>query len=322
MIKLTLECETISPMFIGNANDRKAELRPSTIEGALRFWWRALHPNLKAVALRKQETEFFGGSYIKNNKTENRLPSYRFLSISDALTSENAINTDERGGKGKAFAIKENQNFSINIQILRNQKKVLALFKLSSAFGGLGKRSRRGAGAWRIKKINNADNSIEYNKENIDSWIKIINDKHSTPAFTNSTFPYLISYEIGHNNYNTQKELRKKIMLTAHEVKDIYIYRECKKNRDGDCLMRNGEIVLIKNEQHYEQYLGKASGNRRLASPVYVSIIKTNENNVVPIITQLNFRKFKNQEQDNKGQKLQTEFKRAIRTNTNVNTNV
>ncbi len=34
--------EIVTPMFISGADD-VADLRPPSIKGALRFWWRALH---------------------------------------------------------------------------------------------------------------------------------------------------------------------------------------------------------------------------------------------------------------------------------------
>jgi CRISPR-associated protein Cmr1 len=35
--------EIVTPMFIGGGNPNDVELRPPSIKGALRFWWRALH---------------------------------------------------------------------------------------------------------------------------------------------------------------------------------------------------------------------------------------------------------------------------------------
>lgn len=49
---ITYSCHSISPMFIGNANPKDAELRPVVIKASLRFWWRALHPNLSLIELK------------------------------------------------------------------------------------------------------------------------------------------------------------------------------------------------------------------------------------------------------------------------------
>ena len=42
METITFNCRFITPAFLGGANPKGTpELRPPTIKGALRFWWRA-----------------------------------------------------------------------------------------------------------------------------------------------------------------------------------------------------------------------------------------------------------------------------------------
>ena len=60
METLQFDCEVITPMFLAGADTDKPEIRPASIKGMLRFWWRALHgsdPNYK-----KREAEIFGGT--------------------------------------------------------------------------------------------------------------------------------------------------------------------------------------------------------------------------------------------------------------------
>ena len=60
MHTITFTCETITPMFLSGANQDVPELRPPSIKGALRFWWRAMNgdkPNMRDL-----ETEIFGGA--------------------------------------------------------------------------------------------------------------------------------------------------------------------------------------------------------------------------------------------------------------------
>ena len=297
---ITLTCKVISPMFIGNANGKNAELRPSTIEGSLRFWWRAIHPDLSKYELRKQETEFFGGSYQDkddNNKTVNKPPSYRFLSIEsedieiedvfiDARKESSIKNVRDSGKSGKAYAFSMDQIFKIKLQILTNKSEVLALFKLTSALGSLGKRSRRGAGAWKIEKINE-ENDIVYDKEDIDKWIKTIN-----PNYQNNTntpdYPYLKEYTIGTVTYTKEVDLRIRIMVTAHY---------CKKESN--------------HKNSFNSCLGVASGKTRLSSPVYVSMIEDSKG-VKPIISTLNHKRC----EDNT---IQQEFISCILTTKNCN---
>jgi len=77
---ITFHCEIITPMFIGNAIPGKAELRPTAIKGALRFWWRAMHGDIpiddkkdnngNIKGLRTQEAEIFGSADEKIGRSK------------------------------------------------------------------------------------------------------------------------------------------------------------------------------------------------------------------------------------------------------------
>ncbi len=43
MRSITFECETITPMFLARADGKTPELRPPSIKGLMRFWWRAMN---------------------------------------------------------------------------------------------------------------------------------------------------------------------------------------------------------------------------------------------------------------------------------------
>jgi len=55
MLKLSLELEVISPLFMGGAT-QKAEVRPASFKGALRHWYRAVEPDFPL-----REPILFGG---------------------------------------------------------------------------------------------------------------------------------------------------------------------------------------------------------------------------------------------------------------------
>ncbi|MFH0988531.1 MAG: type III-B CRISPR module RAMP protein Cmr1 [bacterium] len=40
--KVTFKCEVITPMFLGGADPDKPELRPPSIRGAMRWWFRTM----------------------------------------------------------------------------------------------------------------------------------------------------------------------------------------------------------------------------------------------------------------------------------------
>jgi len=69
--KIEAEFTIVTPMFIGDANQKAYDVRPPSLKGALRFWWRALNwgrvltdengDTAKALsALHNREAELFG----------------------------------------------------------------------------------------------------------------------------------------------------------------------------------------------------------------------------------------------------------------------
>ena len=62
MEKIIFECESITPMFMYGADGKTPELRPASIKGVMRFWWRAIHGDLPLDKLKKQEDEIFGST--------------------------------------------------------------------------------------------------------------------------------------------------------------------------------------------------------------------------------------------------------------------
>ena len=46
MEKIVFECESVTPMFMYGADGKTPELRPASVKGVMRFWWRAINGNL------------------------------------------------------------------------------------------------------------------------------------------------------------------------------------------------------------------------------------------------------------------------------------
>lgn len=292
---ITFSCKSLAPLFIGNANKFNAELRPSTIKASLQFWWRAIHPHLSALEMKNAEAHFFGGNFTKNDKQENCLPSFRFVSVEQLAATNKKIHLDPRNGKNKgmAKAILENQSFNIKIQLLtaEQKEKVLAIFYIASMLGGIGKRARRGAGAWEIEYYSVGDNQKEvmYSLENLHGYItkfnsnyKIKNSKIEYNHGYSPKYSFLKKVEIG-DHYNNQNQLRIQIMETAHKLHE---------------------------KRHYREYLGNASP--RLSSPIYVSMFK-HKDSLKPVVSKLHNKSSRN---DREGEKLQQSFTNAILNNT------
>ena len=67
MQSITFECEVITPMFLAGADGVTPELRPPSIKGALRFWWRALNGHLELSELKRIEGKIFGDTSRRSN---------------------------------------------------------------------------------------------------------------------------------------------------------------------------------------------------------------------------------------------------------------
>jgi CRISPR-associated protein Cmr1 len=150
MQNITFTCEIITPMFLSGADGNTPELRPSSIKGALRFWWRAMNGG-DWKELKKKEDEIFGSTDKKSKLLISISENWKFSKSDEFITKNNYKNKylffplqmlDEKQGvpEGKIFKIELS---SKDKEVL---KRGIATFWLFSFLGGLGFRSRRGGG--------------------------------------------------------------------------------------------------------------------------------------------------------------------------------
>ena len=182
MKSITFECETVTPMFLAGADGKTPELRPSSIKGAMRFWWRAMNGSLSLEDLKKKEAAIFGGSgenmgrskvsikinTLNLNKSKKKLPLHPVpvknfsINILDYL----AYGTYQyKKGEGNIFIreyIEPGQKFTVNISIIDDEleKDIIRTFQLLSTFSGLGSKSRNGFGSFVI--LNNKSSNSFY----------------------------------------------------------------------------------------------------------------------------------------------------------------
>jgi CRISPR-associated protein Cmr1 len=181
MHAVTFTCEIITPMFIYGADGNTPELRPPSIKGALRFWWRALNGHLSLEELKKREGAIFGDTE-RRSKFNIRVSPTEFDNISYDGFDKTFYSYDgnKRRHNGKAFPtnamyylgygvanwVKEEKKtrfirpyippkteFIVKI----NTKKevldtIVHTFKVLEQFGGLGSKSRNAFGCFKIKK--------------------------------------------------------------------------------------------------------------------------------------------------------------------------
>ncbi len=272
METIKFECEVITPMFLGGADGKSAELRAPSIKGALRFWWRAMNGHLPLKDLHEREAEIFGGGGDKGKRSQ-----VIVMVSGDEFTSALSKLVPHRDTRGYAIPIGYKFNvelallhpiFSKENELLMNLDILKNLFKSVSFIGGLGKRSRRGMGAFRIVKIKEKGQETLFKLESLveiqqalnsinKNTFSIQSERILTRFNNKNQFPFIKSVRVGIADSN----LLLKISKATHDLHEQY-------------------------GREYDNAMGKARGGR-LSSPVYVSLVYMN-NTIKPIISVLN----------------------------------
>lgn len=282
MQSITFECEVITPMFLAGADGTTPELRPPSIKGALRFWWRALNGHLPLKELQSREGKIFGSTEYGRSKVIIRInEDMEWDRRSDAPPTPHKPRYSKN-------AFRPGQNFSIILTLTNDvalgggeffkKEDLEKLFLLTATLGGIGGRVRRGFGAFNIVNMKQPKTLSEIRDLLPNEYFRLVDKKIISLGQRMNKYPYVKEIEIGSPN----ADVLKKIGFTTHDVKGI-------------------------NSYNYETALGHASRGR-FASPIYVSVIKTTMG-LRPIIVTLNTAP----ESDKRvGYKLQTTFKDKI----------
>ncbi len=174
----------ITPMFMSGENQAKFELRPPSLKGAMRFWWRACywghHTDSEKLMERMKEKEgkIFGTASDKGRKSGFFIRIVKNNNIQETIAPfpEHPVKAQSGGrtfnileylaygtygyqrGKGNVFNrgyIPADSVFSVilNISDETVEKDVINSFYFLSVFGGLGAKSRNGFGNFVIEKI-------------------------------------------------------------------------------------------------------------------------------------------------------------------------
>jgi CRISPR-associated protein Cmr1 len=193
-------------------------------------------------------------------------------------------------GSFKKEAIKFNQEFSIILSSLKgNHQDYSNILQTSLLLGGVGKRSRRGFGSITISSINDKPSTFDYSLESI---LQLINSIKNDYTIANGKivlkdkrkfkdkYPFLKEIEISEKSYSSWKDVVEKIGWATHN-------------------------------NAREDAIGIGRGKKRLASPIYVSVIKKATNKYYPVISTLET-VFKNKGTTQKDYRVQEEFKQEI----------
>jgi CRISPR-associated protein Cmr1 len=272
MESITFECRLITDYFSSGADGITPELRPSSIKGALRFWWRALNGHLTLAELKRQEDRIFGGG------GENATKSKVIVRCTHPNWTQEKLNMYERPGKSipqNGVPARTTPVFQVTLSLTGAQIEVFGLIELKTLFelvcilGGLGKRSRRGRGCINITRTKE-DGSEWTNYESphniegvgkkiagISKWFEVKNNAISFEyKGTTEPYPLIQKIQIGRPDAGVLR----KIDQTSH-------------------------LLLAKHSTKYEATLGHT--NRRFASPIYTSVMVNQNQQLIPVITTL-----------------------------------
>ena len=286
--EIVFEVQTITPMFLRGADGKTPELRAPTIKAMMRFWWRALNGHLGLNDLRTEEAKIFGSS-VGEGKSK-----FNVVCENVVIKTKEEKVLERKHKKFRARSVEPGTKFKITLSTFYREIEYYSnILKVTLLLGGLGARARRGAGSVRIIGIEGKDLSNIYDIKEIIKLINAIGENNyqqdrseKTVALLRmkkecapkSRFSYLKEVEIGAAGKDGWKPLRAKIDEASHNHKD--------------------------------DSLGFEGGGKRLASPIYISIIKKNDNKYYPIISTLNT-VFEDKKTSVKCS-VQTDFKEAI----------
>jgi CRISPR-associated protein Cmr1 len=175
---ITFHCTLIQPLFLAGAEKQIPEIRPPSIKGALRWWWRAMNTNLSLPELKAAESALFGS-------TSNRSPlgirtshpvieslTFESLTANELIQQKRVRNEDtivkyllfsQTMGENKwnrAFPTGKAFTVSFYAQDAQVLSKSIAAFWLLAHFGGFGKRARRGGGNFKVTRIDDPGNLV------------------------------------------------------------------------------------------------------------------------------------------------------------------
>jgi len=294
MQTITFECETITPMFLAGADGQTPELRAPSIKGALRFWWRAMNGHLgledkkdrdgKIIqkGLKTIEGEIFGNTSSRSKVIMRVQVQKIYKERTSSLPHKQRSFEKEAFSKGTIFTVYLSLTKAISCkEVVFNLRTLAALFILVSVLGGLGNRSRRGFGSFKIinQEYPQTLESILKHLHFISPHFKL--EKNGAFIFSEKQmfdeYPYVEKIELG----RSKAEILKRIGQTTHKL----------------------------NKKWGKQYDYSLGHSNRLASPLYVSIIDS-LHGFRPIITSLKTVTEKKYQQPSVS--LQQEFKNTI----------
>lgn len=170
MEKLEATYRIVTPMFLGGAKHEATSIRPPSVKGVLRFWWRALNwarfrkgaadDTAALIKLHKEENLLFGNAAEEENGEQVGGQGCFLMTVKHR--SVTPTQPAFQGFPGKAYlagmglrnreAIPSDEKFEIVLLFRRGtdsafKESMKETFRIIGLLGGFGSRSRRGFGS-------------------------------------------------------------------------------------------------------------------------------------------------------------------------------
>jgi len=166
MKEIDVTLEFITPAFIGAVENRRvSEFRLLSLKGLLRFWWRVYHGFSNEKELYQKESKIFGDT---TSKAKFSISLEQPLQDLIRSSSRRAFRSGDPGirylfysmyqmgrSPGRANWLGSATTVNILFRFFEEEsiKEVITALWWLENFGGIGARSRRGAGSFQITKI-------------------------------------------------------------------------------------------------------------------------------------------------------------------------
>ncbi|MCH9741678.1 MAG: type III-B CRISPR module RAMP protein Cmr1 [Proteobacteria bacterium] len=152
-------------MFLGDADQKATDIRPTAIKGALRFWWRALNGHMSTQDLAKEEARLFGSTNGGGvfSLAVSQLEKFQAMTDwppADPNASSSYMGYGLTGDKQNPHReyIPSGLKFTITISLqtkkAEDKSAIQASLEAFGLFGSLGSRARRGFGSVQLIELN------------------------------------------------------------------------------------------------------------------------------------------------------------------------
>lgn len=248
-----IKMKTITPMCSHGA-EKEAELRLTEVKHAMRFWWRTINYYSDCDKLKQKERALFGG-------LTNKSPLLLKPELDKELHNVEITIKVRKLPKIKAI---ESQTIKFGMMSDKPIEQYLNMLELASYLGGIGQRSRRGYGAF---KILNQKTKIT-NRNELLQRIKALINEIGNESIKNSVESNGCEIDID-------------VAAEYSMVKKIIIGNEIKQKQKGTSVFLGRTASLVK----------KIRPMGELDPYIYITCYELQNGGVVPILTQLTYPK-------------------------------